>query len=72
MKLKDGCNECVESKPPKEYKEIPASLCPCVDSKPKPEPPKPTIIKMTDYCLREYIQNMATSKFCNIPPRGCS
>lgn len=73
MKLKDNCPVCVEPKPSKEYQEIPDSLCPvCVELEPEPELPKPTIIKITEYCLRAYMRSAATSKFCNVPPRGCS
>jgi hypothetical protein len=72
VKLTDDCPICIEQKPSKEYQKIPETLCPCEESSLEKEPPKPTIIKVTEFCLREYLRNAATSKFCKTPPRGCS
>ena len=71
MKLEDSCPVCIEPAPSKEYQTLPDSLCPvCVE--PEPEIPKPTVIKMTEYCLRAYMRSAARSKYCAVPPRGCS
>lgn len=70
MKLVDNCPVCVEPASSKEYKEIPDTLCPaCVE--PEKEPKKPTI-KMTEYCLRAYMRNVVTKKYCKDSPHGCS
>jgi hypothetical protein len=73
MKLKDNCPECVEVKPEKEYQKIPKSLCPdCV--KPKEEirkTPKRNIIKVTEYCLRDYMRKVVMLKNCQVTPKGC-
>ena len=65
------CIPCAEPEAGKPYQELPVSLCPC-EVEIYTEPPSPPVQVITEYCLREFMRNVANNKFCTVPPAGCA